>query len=211
MEERTRADEAAIGRHRLGRLEVLMDSVFAIVIVVIAGSFPIPSDVGWIGDSLPDFLLGHLNEISFAVIGMVMVVVYWIQNNLLFENLTHTDTKHVSIALTQIFALLFYFYAITLGIAFEDEPSALALQSIAAALVGFGAVAGWEYACRNRRLLTKDVSDETIRNIRAGILAEPISALITLPFALLGSDVWGAAWLVYPVISYWRNRTKSDE
>ncbi len=61
-------------RHKLRRLEVLMDSVFAIVIVVLAGSLPLPNDVDWSGGSLWEFLLEQTNDISFAVIGMVLVV-----------------------------------------------------------------------------------------------------------------------------------------
>ncbi len=189
-------------RHKLGRLEVLMDSVFAIVIVVLAGSLPLPNDVDRDGGSLWEFLLSQTHEISFAVIGMVLVVIYWIQNNLLFENLTHTDNKHAVISLVQLFFLLLYFYAIGLGVDFEDEASALALQSMAAALVGFSAVAGWWYASAQRRLLSADISNATVGEIKIRILAEPITALITLPCAMFGPSVWGAAWLAYPLVSY---------
>jgi uncharacterized membrane protein len=189
-------------RHKLNRLEILMDSVFAIVIVVLAGSLPLPNDVDWSGGSLWEFLLEQTNDISFAVIGMVLVVIYWIQNNLLFENLTHTDNKHAVISLVQVFFLLLYFYAVSLGIDFEDDPSALVIQSIAAALVGFAAVAGWWYAAAGRRLLSDGLSDAAVGQIKINILAEPITALITLPFATYGPNVWGAAWLVYPLVSY---------
>ena len=189
-------------RHKLRRLEVLMDSIFAIVIVVLASSLPLPHDVGWSEGSLWEFLVNQGNEIAFAVIGMVLVIIYWIQNNLLFENLTHTDNKHAVISLVQVFFLLVYFYAVGLGIDFEDDPSVLVMQSIAAALVGFAAVAGWWYACSGRRLLSDDISDATVGEIKNNILAEPITALITVPFATFGPDVWGLVWLVYPLVSY---------
>jgi len=198
-------------RHKLHRLEVLMDSIFAIVIVVLAGSLPMPGDVNWSGGTPWEFVLEQTNDISFAVIGMVLVVIYWIQNNLLFENLTHTDNKHVVIALVQVFFLLFYFYAIGLGINFENDSSVLAMQSITAALVGFTAVAGWWYASAQRRLLSDDISDATVGEIKSGILAEPITALVTLSCVTFGPNVWGAAWLVYPLVRYLLKKKMSGD
>jgi uncharacterized membrane protein len=196
------ADPASQSRHKLQRLEVLMDSIFAIVIVLLAASIPLPHETGWSGDSLQEFLLTQTNEISFAVIGMVMVVIYWIQNNLLFENLVGTDNKHSILSLVQIFLLLVYFYAIGLSMDFEDQAAGLAMQSISAALVGFAAVAAWWYASTRRRLLSADTDDATIREITINILAEPVTALITLPFVSFGPDIWGASWLAYPLVSY---------
>lgn len=189
------------GRRKLRRLEVLMDSVFAIVIVMLAAGIPLPNDSGWSGDSLPAFLHTQINEISFAVIGMVMIVIFWLQNNLLFENLSCTDNRHSVLALVQIFLLLVYFYAIGLSMEFEDQTEGLAMQSIAAALVGIAAMTGWWYASTKRRLLSTETDDATIREISTNIRAEPLTALITLPFALLGPDIWGISWLLYPLIS----------
>jgi hypothetical protein len=57
------------GRHKLHLVEVLMDSVFALVIVMLAVSIPLPSDVGWPGDSLFDFLSNQSSEILFSAVG----------------------------------------------------------------------------------------------------------------------------------------------
>ena len=202
------AEPSPQSRHKLQRLETLMDSVFAIVIVLLAVSLPLPHDNDWFGDSLTAFLLDQTNEISYAVIGMVLVTIYWIQNNLLFENLACTDNKHSVISLFQIFLLLIYFYAIGLSIDFEDQFAALAMQSISAALVGIAAVAGWWYASSGRRLLSADTDDATIKEIKVNILAEPVTALITLPFAVLGPDIWGVVWFIYPLVSYVIKKTR---
>jgi uncharacterized membrane protein len=194
--------------HKLRRLEVLMDSVFAVVIVLLAATIPSAHSIGWSGDGgVLGFLAEQSNEISFAAIGMVLLTIYWLQNNTLFEHLAGTDSKHSVIYLCQIFLLLMYFYFVGLSMDFEDEPMVLALQSITAALVGFAAAGGWWYAASNRRLLSPNTDEATISEIKINILAEPITALITLPCALLGPDIWGLAWFVYPLISYLLKKT----
>ena len=188
--------------HRLHRLEVLMDSVYAIVIVVIAIAIPTPSSAEWQGDSVLAFLADHSRDLSFALIAMVLVVIYWSQSHTLFGNLERTDGRHSTIALLQIFLLLFYFVSVDIGMDFEDRPDALALQSIMAALVGFAAVGGWWYASHGRRLVAEDIDAAKIAEIKVNILAEPLTALLTLLAAPFGPDFWGLVWLVYPLVAF---------
>ena len=52
---------------------------------------------------------------------------------------------------------------------------------------------------KNRRLLNDSVSDEQALERRDRTLAEPLTALFTIPFAFLGPWLWEAAWLAYPL------------
>jgi hypothetical protein len=73
-------------------------------------------------------------------------------------------------------------------------------------LVGFTAGISWWYASKNHRLLTDNTTDRRVRNTQLNTLAEPLTALITLPCSLLGSDVWSAAWLSYPLVFWFLRR-----
>jgi uncharacterized membrane protein len=196
---------------QLRRLENLTDAVFALVIVLIVYDLETPSRVDFSGGTLTDFLTANGVAFSLSLIGLVLVVIYWLQNNALFGCLKRTDNRHTAAFLIQIFLLLFYLYAIGLGISFKGDSSLLAAQSITAALVGFAAGFGWWYAGKNRRLLTDDTTDQQVRNLLLSTLAEPVTALITLPCALLGSLVWSAAWLAYPLVVWFLRRFRLPE
>ena len=190
------------GTRQLRRIESLVDCVYALVIVLTVMELPLPADEGLMGVSVSEFLRTHVDDYIPAIIAIILVVIYWIQNNVLFGNLSRTDDRHATISLLQIFMLLLYFYTIGLGLDLDNPPSALALQSIAVVLIGLCSLAGWTYASRNRRLLAPEVSAEEVREVRIRMLAEPITALITLVCAYFGRTAWEVAWLSYPLVAW---------
>ena len=196
------------GARQLRRLETLVDGVFALVIVLTVFELPLPVDEGLTAVSVSEFLRTHVVTFLPVLIAIVLVVIYWIQNNILFGNLSRTDDRHTTIFILQIFFLLLYFYTIGLGLDLDNPPGALALQSAAVTLVGLTALAGWSYASRNHRLLTLEINDEEIRNVRIRMMAEPTTALVTLACAPLGQTFWEVAWLSYPIIA-WLLRKKT--
>ena len=188
------------GTRQLRRLESLVDCVFALVIVLTVFSLPLPADEGLTDVAVSEFLRAHLDAYLPVLIAIVLVVLYWTQNNILFGNLSRTDGPHTVISLFQIFFLLLYFYTIGLGLDLDNPPSALALQSGGVVLVGLCSLTGWSYASRNRQLLSPEVSAEEVREVRIRMLAEPITALITLLCAGFGRTAWEVAWLSYPLV-----------
>ena len=136
------------------------------------------------------------------------MVLYWVQSNALFGNLARTDNRHTILALGQVFFLLLYLYAIGLGVDFPEDPHALALQSVLACLVGLAAATSWRYACHQRRLLSDRIQTQEARNLQLGFLAEPITALVTIPFAFARRIYWELAWRSYPFLGRLPGRWK---
>jgi hypothetical protein len=75
-----------------------------------------------------------------------------------------------------------------------------ALESITASLVGIAGGWGWTYAIKNHRLLIPEVTEQYAYHLRDRILAEPITAIITLPCAFVGPIIWEISWLSYPLV-----------
>ena len=67
-------------------------------------------------------------------------------------------------------------------------------------MVGYSGAVAWLYASKGRRLLPDAVSDEDAREFGNRILAEPLTATITIPMAWVGPWMWELSWLLYPVI-----------
>ncbi len=194
---------------QLRRLEILMDVVFGLIILRIFALLPRPAkEEDW--DSLSSFLLANFEPFIVAGLGIVIIIVYWLQNNTLFGHLDRTDNSHTAITIVQIFFLLLFMYAIRIGLDFPGQIGARALESVTAALVGIASITGWRHATKNRRLLSPDVSNQRAGQIFDQILAEPIAAGITLPCAFFGPIVWEIAWLSYLPVSYWLRRRRQS-
>ena len=183
----------------LRRLESLIDTVFAIVIVGIVLDLPEPDES--IAFELASFVAFRVESLVMAMLGVIVLMVYWFQSNLLLGNLKRTDGTHAAISLLQVFLVLVYLLSVSLGFSFGDEPLILAAQSIAAALVGFAAAAAWYYASHKRRLLAQEMDGEEIAALRLRVLAEPLTALLTLGLAFVSAVAWELGWLAYPLIA----------
>ncbi len=192
---------------QLRRLEILMDVVFGLIILRIFALLPRPAkEEDW--SSLSSFLLANFEPFIVAGLGIVIIIVYWLQNNMLFGHLERTDNSHTAITIVQIFFLLLFMYAIRIGLDFPGQIGARVLESVTATLVGIASITGWRYAMKNSRLLSPDVSNQKAGQISDQILAEPIAAGITLPCAFLGPIIWELAWLLYIPVSYWLRRRR---
>ena len=190
----------AIAKERqLRRLETFMDVVYAMVIVLIIYSLPDPRD--WAEQGLEAYLDASFDDFGLAALGIVIVLIYWVQNNELLGKLAATDNIHASLSIVQVCVVLLYIVSVDIASEFHEVPITLALMSGLVAIMGTLSAAGWWYASRRRRLLLPVVGDEEIRALRVSVLAEPLCALITLPCAFVSVLVWNLSWLSYLVIA----------
>jgi hypothetical protein len=84
----------------------------------------------------------------------------------------------------------------------------LALQSVAAALIGLMAAIGWWYASNKRRLLDGLIEDAEVDALRLRVLAEPMTALLTIPLAFVSATYWELGWLSYPLFALLLKRSR---
>jgi uncharacterized membrane protein len=163
--------------------------------------FDLPDPDDSIAVDLGSFIAFRVDSLIVAMLGIIVVLVYWFQSNLLLGNLKRTDGKHAALSLLQVFLVLAYLLAVSLGMEFGTEPLVLAAQSITAALVGFAAAAAWWYASYNRRLLTPEIDNDDVTALQLRVLAEPLTAVLTLALAFVSAVAWEIGWLAYPLIA----------
>ena len=184
---------------QLNRLVTLTDVVYALVLWRIFQIIPRPDHTDWTPGYFLSFFADNAVTFVLVVIGVAVTIIYWIQNNTLSGDLARTDGRHTAVSIIQLFCLLLFLKALRISVEMTPSAGTRMLESAAVALMGFVAAWGWAYAIKNRRLLHDDVSDEDALATRDRILAEPITALFTIPFAFIGPWLWEAAWLAYPL------------
>jgi uncharacterized membrane protein len=187
---------------QLRRLEVLIDVIFAIVIWRVFILIPRPGTSDWHWDAIGPFLSANVLTFVLVALAIVIVIIYWLQNNALFNNLDRTDGRHTALSIVQIFFLLCFLLSIRLGVVLEASAGTRAFESSTAALVGIASAWGWSYAIKTRRLVSPDLTDQEAGDLQIRFLAEPITALITIPCAFIGPWIWEVSWLLYPLIAY---------
>ena len=105
---------------------------------------------------------------------------------------------------------MIFLVSLRLGIDLGASNFTRAFESLAAALVGIAGSWSWLYAIKNHRLLLPEVTEQYARRLRDRILAEPITAIITIPLALVGPILWEISWLTYPLVVWlFRGRRRS--
>jgi uncharacterized membrane protein len=184
---------------QLGRLETLMDVVYGLIIWRLFMLLPRPME-DETRTVLQLFADDPRDALSVAI-GIIIVIIYWMQSNLLFGHLERTDTRHTTLSIIQIFCLLLFLYSIVLGTKYEAASDLRLFESIAALLVGVPSYLAWRHAKRNAELVSPSLSKEDADAMSVQILAEPITAALTIPFAIFTPLLWEVVWFSYPLIS----------
>ncbi len=202
MMDNSRKDTAQLIREekQLRRLETVMDVVYAILLWRAFQLLPRPTKADWNLEGMKAFMSANALGYVLVLVFVLLVIIYWTQNNVLFNNLDHTDGKHTAFSIAQLFSLLLFLYAIKLGMDVGAGVATRAIESITALLVGLTSAATWGYAIKDRRLLASDVTQEHAEKLRKRYYAEPVTAAITLPFAFVGPIIWELSWFLYPFL-----------
>ena len=187
---------------KLIRLERIMDVVYALVIWRLFMILPRPEGDNADSISVLDMLIDNWQDFIIVLLALVIVIVFWLQNNSLFDKLKATDRIHTAIAIFQLFFLLFFLYSIGTGLRLGAAADSRVLESFAALLLGISAYLGWYYAYRKGNLVAEEVSVEKSEELLKRNLAEPITALFTIPFAFVGPIAWELSWFLYPGLRY---------
>jgi len=194
--------EKNVSRRQLVRLERLMDVVFALVIWRIFMLLPRPNydDPEW--DTVAEMLTKEWHGFAVPILSVAIVIVFWLQNNRLLGLLKTTDAIHTGISIVQLFCVLLFLYALRIGVSVETAADTRLLESSAAVLVGATAYAAWIYAWKRGALLADDVDEEKAKRVASTNLAEPLTALLTIPAAFAGLWAWEISWLLYPFLRW---------
>jgi len=196
----------ATAKSQLERLTVLTDVVYGVALVLVVTWLPLPEEshsgsVVWLADLWAEYA----GNIVSVIIGLVFAIMYWIRSNTLMTALDRTDGVHTGLSIASVFFLLLLLYIVRVS-AEVAAPSRRAGESVAVALIGIAAGAAWWWA-RRKGLVREGISKEEKLGVQIEAFAEPLAALVTLPFAFVGELAWNLAWFAYiPIAAFLRRR-----
>jgi hypothetical protein len=193
-------------RRQLERLATLTDVVYGVALVLVISWLPLPEEshsggVVW----LLDLWAEYAGNIVSVIIGLVFTIIYWLRSNTLMAALDRTDGVHTGLSIASLFFFLLLVYVVRVS-AEVAAPSRRAGESIAVALIGIAAGAAWWWA-RQRSLVREGTSQKEMLGVQLEAFTEPLTALVTLPFAYVGEIAWNLAWFAYiPIAALLRRR-----
>lgn len=208
-------NEASIQRDTmlLKSLIIVINVLYALMIFQVFLILPRPDDPELLYSSLDQIYSDNLMVLLVIVVGLIMILIYWIQFHKLMGNLVRSSTVHASLVLFQMVFLMIYLYFVRFDMEYDGLTLALQMESIFLALAGFTGALSWVYARRNK--LTSDEIDEKEEvSVLYSILPEPLAALFSLPFAVYGPGIWTLSFLaIIPIgmILNWRKKKRYPE
>jgi hypothetical protein len=198
--------QTGTARRQLERLGTLTDVVYGVALVLIIQWLPLPEEshsggIVW----LLDLWAEYAGNIVSVIIGLVFTIIYWLRSNTLMAALDRTDGVHTGLSIASLFFFLLLVYVVRVS-AEVAAPSRRAGESIAVALIGIAAGAAWWWA-RQRSLVREGTSQKEMLGVQLEAFTEPLTALVTLPFAYVGEIAWNLAWFAYiPIAAFLRRR-----
>lgn len=179
------------GEGLLKSLQIIINVIYGLLMFQLFLILPRPDEVTASCIPILDFFASHPMQLMVIGVGLVLIMVYWAQFNYLLGNLKRSSPLHALLALFQVFCLIIYLYFLRFDLELDGVKFALQMESVFLALAGFIGALNWRYA-RLRGLTSSQINKEEL-DVFYKILPEPLVSLFTLPFAVLGPNVWGLA------------------
>ncbi len=186
---------------QLQRLSRLSDLIFAVAMTIMALTFePLPMKE-MTPQEVTTFLQEQLPSFAVYALTFIGIAFYWISHLHQFQYYKQTDTVHLWLTLLSLLFVVLLPYANDLSTIYDGIFIIQSFYSLSVAGVGIFSTAAWIYATHNRRLVDRELSDQTIRQIRQESYVEPVVSLLAIGGALIHPLGWVLTFIVgFPLI-----------
>ncbi len=194
----------------LNSLKIVINVLYALLIFQTFLILPRPDDPELEYYSLSQIFSEHYLQLVVIVVGLFMIIIYWIQFNKQLGNLVRSSPMHATLSIIQMICLMLYLYFVRFDLEFEGIKFALQMESIFLALAGFIGVYNWTYARKNK-LTSNQINKNEERTILYQILPEPIASIFSLPFASISPVAWTLSFLIIIPLGYFLNLLRKKQ
>lgn len=185
----------------LNSVNIVINVLYGLLIFQVFLILPRPDDPELKYHSLAQIYSENLSQLLVIVVGLILIIMYWIQFNRQLGNLVRSSPIHASLSVVQMFCLMIYLYFVRFDMEFDGMKLALQMESIFLALAGFIGAFSWRYAKKNK-LTSENIDQDEEKSIFYSLLPEPLASLFTLPFAAFGPGIWTLSFLIIIPINF---------
>ena len=185
----------------LNSINIVVNVLYAMLIFQVFLILPRPDDPELKYHTLGQIYSENLNQVLVIVVGLILIIMYWIQFNRQLGNLVRSSPIHAALSVVQMICLMLYLYFVRFDMEFDGMKLALQMESIFLALAGFIGAYNWRYA-RKHKLTSDQITDDEEMSLFYSLLSEPMASLFTLPFAAFGPGIWTISFLSIIPIGY---------
>jgi len=185
----------------LSSVKIVVNVLYALMIFQAFLILPRPDDPELQIYSLSQLFSENMMVLLVILVGLIMIIIYWMQFNRQMGNLVRSTPIHASISILQMVCLMIYLYFLRFDLELDGLEIALQMESVFLALAGFLGAFNWMYAKKNN-LTSNQIDKAEERAVLFQLLPEPIAAVFSLPFASLGSGPWSIAFLIVFPLGY---------
>ena len=90
----------------LNSLKIVINVLYALLIFQAFLILPRPDDPELEYHSLPQIFSDNIMQLVIIVVGLIMIIIYWIQFNRQLGNLMRSSPMHATLAIVQMFIIL---------------------------------------------------------------------------------------------------------
>ncbi len=189
------------GERQLTRVMTIVDVLYGLMIFRAFLLMPRPEVDNFTADELVAVLKASYMNYLIMTVGMILILLYWGQSHVIFGNLKRTDSRLSILAILQAFFVLLYLYFIRLDMEMGGQTLVLRLESLSLAIAGGIGVWAWHHA-NKQNLISDKVTELEKDKTYLKLMPEPITSILTFPFAVFGPDIWTISWLLMIPVSW---------
>ena len=194
------ADPAAHGaKLGAGRLEALVEGVFAIAMTILVLDIKLPEGVSLSSDKLLAALAGQLDLFLNYIMSFWLLAMFWVIHNKHFRYLTHTKPGHIWLNMGLLAFVVLVPFSSSLFDVDQDGRVASAVFALNLFLAGAFLYLAWAYACRND-LVRPDMDAQARKRVARMTALLPLVCLGVMGLAFVVPGWCNLGYLAIPAL-----------
>ena len=197
MEQDGQLEEEAISK---GRLETLIDGIFAISLTLLVLTLNVPSGHGATQVPVASTLIGLFPDFVHYFMAFLILAAFWDGHHRQFKLIRLIDRRMLWISVAFLMFVALIPFSTSLAGEYSDSPLAAIVFELNLIVIGFINYVQWTYASNGHRLIGSELSQERVGLFKKRSMVIPALGCVGIVLALAGSTWSTTVFLLAPLV-----------